>query len=171
MKHALCDHREPRDWRIWRAAPRWWWSCNCCKSSSTSIHVCCCGGIDLPQTLHVTFSASGQCNGFQGKTITLTYSATGDPLPYSGFTKAGWFGTTSDGTCTYDIVFACITVNCNFTLNVYDSGHPIQGSGGFGQTSLQCSPLSWTGKNTNWVQGTGCATCTGNTGISATVTE
>lgn len=75
----LRDVHTERDWkRAWRDKPGGYWWC-CCpppSSSSAPMIACTCDTqTQMPQVTHVTFSNSGACTPFDGKTFTLTWAA------------------------------------------------------------------------------------------------
>lgn len=69
----------------------------CCDTGTGSDGLLCCGRT-LPPTLHATISASPDCGGIDGQTVTLVLS---------GGTWSGSVPTTCPGCPTFDIAVVC----------------------------------------------------------------
>ena len=135
--------------------PGWRWCC--CKSapSSAGSAACVSCSVNLPLTIHVTFSNSTHCPKLDGQTFTLTYSSVG----MYGFASAAWYYAFTDSNgCSWVMVFDCQTsTSLQFCLNYSTVSMLFHCTG---KNVYTCSPLNAVFSPVQYNTGGGtCGTC------------
>ncbi len=138
-----------------------------CETCPRFIEVCCggtpvtndcCPDVDIPPTVRLTFSGgTGDLAGLNGRTINLTYAASGTTCNASSYT--GWYTEFAFSGKTLAIVFRCMVSTWSVLTQQCDG----PGVGGSNATDVSCDPddfgvagtgIMWSGTFTGTVDWT-----------------